>query len=92
METRVKFEKVGDIANRYAFLEVFINEDPVSIMNIIVTDDQELCVKIWSNPNDIVITISQLETIIKEAKVFISEVINDEISFDKFMDSQDQLE
>lgn len=92
METRVKFVKVSDITNRYAFLEVFLNENPVSIMDIIVTDDQELCVKVWSSSNDVIITIPQLEMIIEEAKVFISEVINDEISFNKFMGSQDQLQ
>ena len=59
MEGKIKFEKVGDIANRYAYLEVFINDNPVSTTDLIVTDDQELCMKLYSdsNTNDIVLSV-----------------------------------
>lgn len=49
MEGKMKFEKLGDIANRYAYLEVFINDNPASTMDVIVIDNQEHCMKIYSN-------------------------------------------
>ena len=49
MEGKIKLEKVGDIANRYAYLEVFINDNSVSTTDVIVIDNQELCMKIYAN-------------------------------------------
>ena len=92
MEENIKFSNVGDIENKYSYLEVFVNGSSTSAIDVIITDNKDLCIKIYSNKNDIVLTIAQWEVIMREAQIFLTEEIKNEEFFDKFINSSDSLE
>lgn len=76
---KIRFEKVGDIHSKYAYLEVFF-EGEKSLSN-----DKTLFFKAYTTME---LTLQQWGDILKTAKVFHVETIRDEGYFEHFMQEQ----
>ncbi|MFV0248843.1 MAG: hypothetical protein ACK5H1_07780 [Tenacibaculum sp.] len=81
----LRYEKVGDISSKYSFLEVYFDNRDELFMEIGITDNKELCFKIYPAKSSIELTVENWADILKTAKAFLLEAIKDEEDFDSFM-------
>lgn len=92
MENKVKFEKVGDVNSEYSYLEVYLNNYTYASIGISINKKKELIFTIYKNSSDILLTINQLSSIVKEAQIFLKDEIKNEEFFNNFINSPDALE
>ena len=81
----LRYEKVGDISSAYSFLEVYFENGGEPFMEIAITDNKELSFKTYVTKNEIELTLQHWEDILKIAKAFLPEQLEDEEDFESFM-------
>lgn len=78
------FEKVGDISNKYSFMEIRKENSSIPLMEIKIDDFKNTSVIIYSSSKQIELNIEQMELISRTAKSFFEEEIKNESAFDNF--------
>lgn len=85
MENGLRFEKVGDVTQKYSFLEMFMEGENEAVMIITISEDAVINYKIYRGP--ISLTGPQWRFIMDKAERFLRQEVMNEISFDEFMDN-----
>lgn len=78
-ETKLIFEKVGDVNATYPYLCIYDENDRVNpFMEIAVTDNKELQYTIYAGIRNVFLTADDWNIIQKKALEFLSKVLTDE--------------
>ena len=77
----IRIEEVADINFDYSYLEVFYLESSQPFLDIGITDKKELIFKFYPVPEEINLSVMNLEYILNTAKAFLPKALKDEEDF-----------
>lgn len=81
--SELKFQFFSDVNTRYGTIEIFSNSGE-HFMDIRITDDKDLNFTIYPQQENVILTTTDWERILNEAKDFLPRAIQNEETFERF--------